>query len=133
MTSAIQGRALALLNRVAQADWPDRLKLRQPFEKLIYRGSRASFRLAAQRAGIGRKTPGQAEVDGLFDLSLADEQQMLVAMLDSFAAEELRPRAHEADAQATVPAALLNQAQELGLVHYGVGEAQGGMAGARTP
>ena len=52
MSSDVQGRALAVLNRVAQADWPDRLKLRKPFEKLIYTGSRASFRAAAQRAGV---------------------------------------------------------------------------------
>jgi hypothetical protein len=35
MTSDVQGRALAVLNRVAQADWPDRFKLRKPVEKLI--------------------------------------------------------------------------------------------------
>lgn len=132
MTSDIQGRALAVLNRVAQADWPDRLKLRKPFEKLIYSGSRASFRLAAQRAGKAAKTPRLPDPDDLFDLSLSDEQQMLVEMLHSFAGDVLRPLAHEADAQATLPAALLNQAQELGLSHYGVGEVHGGMAGERT-
>ena len=46
----VQGQALSVLNRLAQAHWPDRLKLRKPFEQLIYRGSRASFRLAAERA-----------------------------------------------------------------------------------
>ncbi|HBX57089.1 acyl-CoA dehydrogenase family protein [Pseudomonas sp. UBA2684] len=129
MTSDVQGRALAVLNRVAQADWPDRLKLRKSFEKLIYRGSRASFRLAAQRAD---KPPRQVDPDALFDLSLTDEQQMLVDMLESFAGEVLRPLAHDADTQAALPAALLNQAQELGLSHYGVGEVHGGMAGERT-
>ncbi len=49
-----QGRALAVLNRVAQAHWPDRLKLRKAFEKLLYSGTRAGFRLAARRA---RKAP----------------------------------------------------------------------------
>ena len=51
MSSNVQGRALAVLNRVAQADWPDRLKLRQPLEKLIFTGSRAGFRMAAERSG----------------------------------------------------------------------------------
>lgn len=120
------------MNRVAQADWPDRLKLRKSFEKLIYRGSRASFRLAAQRADKPAKAPRQVDPDALFDLSLTDEQQMLVDMLESFAGEVLRPLAHDADAQAALPAALLNQAQELGLSHYGVGEVHGGMAGERT-
>jgi alkylation response protein AidB-like acyl-CoA dehydrogenase len=132
MTSDIQGRALAVLNRVAQADWPDRLELRKPFEKFIFSGSRASFRLAAQRAGKAAKMPRLPDPDSLFDLSLSDEQQMLVAMLGSFAGEVLRPLAHDADEQAALPAALLNQVQELGLSHYGVGEVHGGMAGERT-
>lgn len=132
MTSDVQGRALAILNRVAQADWPDRLQLRKPFEKLIYTGSRASFRAAAQRAAKVNKTPRPVNTDDLFDLSLSDEQQMLVEMLEAFASEVLRPLAHDADEHAALPAALLNQAHELGLTHYAVSEAQGGMAGERT-
>lgn len=128
----VQGRALAVLNRLAQADWPDRLKLRKPFETLIFRGSRASFRLAASRAAKSSRGPRPLDPDGLFDLSLSDEQQMLVAMLDSFASEVLRPAGHDADAAAAVPAALLTQAQELGLAFYGVSEQHGGMAGERT-
>jgi hypothetical protein len=68
MTANIQGRALAMLNRFAQADWPDRLKLRKPVEKLVYSGSRASFRAAAQRAGKAGGTPRPVAADGLFDL-----------------------------------------------------------------
>ncbi|WP_415753633.1 acyl-CoA dehydrogenase family protein [Pseudomonas leptonychotis] len=132
MNSDVQGRALAMLNRFAQADWPDRLKLRKPVEKLIYTGSRASFRAAAQRAGKTAKVARPADLDALFDLSLSDEQQMLVEMLEAFAGEVLRPLAHDADEQAVLPAALLNQAHELGLTHYAVSEAQGGMAGERT-
>ncbi|WP_141766074.1 acyl-CoA dehydrogenase family protein, partial [Pseudomonas sp. HMSC75E02] len=132
MTTDVQGRALAVLNRVAQADWPDRLKLRKPFEKLLYTGSRTGFRMASQRAAKQLKTPRKVDPDGLFDLSLSDEQQMLVEMLEGFAAEVLRPAAHDADANAGVPAELLNQALELGLAYYGVNEVHGGMAGERT-
>lgn len=133
MTSDVQGRALAMLNRVAQADWPDRLKLRKPFERLVYTGSRAGFRLIAQRAGASApKALPEPRRDDLFDLTLSDEQQMLVDMLEGFAADVLRPLAHDADAKAALPASLLNQAEELGLAHYGVSEAQGGMAGPRT-
>ena len=128
----VQGQALSVLNRLAQAHWPDRLKLRKPFEKLIYRGSRASFRLAAERAAKTARGPRPLDPDALFDLSLSDEQQMLVEMLDGFASEVLRPAAHDADAAAMVPAELLNQAQALGLTFYGVSEQQGGMAGERT-
>ena len=133
MIPDVQGRALAMLNRFAQADWPDHLKLRKPVEKLIYSGSRASFRLLARRAGSGTSGASpEAGGDGLFDLSLSDEQRMLVDMLEGFARDVLRPLAHDADAAAALPASLLNQADELGLAHYGVDEAHGGMAGART-
>ena len=132
MTTDVQGRALAVLNRVAQADWPDRLKLRKPFEKLLYSGSRTGFRMASSRAAKQGKSPRKADPDGLFDLSLSDEQQMLVEMLEGFAAEVLRPAAHDADASASLPADLLKQALDLGLTHYGVGEVHGGMAGERT-
>lgn len=128
MTVDVQGQALSILSKLARADWPDRLKLRKPFERLVYSGSRASFRLAAGKT----RTPRPAAADELFDLSLSDEQQMLVEMLQGFSLKVLRPAAREADTQARVPAVLINQARELGLAHYGVGEAQGGLAGART-
>ncbi|MDH4583708.1 acyl-CoA dehydrogenase [Pseudomonas sp. BN415] len=129
MSPNAQGRALALLNRVAQAHWPDRLKLRKAFEKLLYGGTRAGFMLAARHA---RKAPRLASSGELFDLSLSDEQRMLVEMLEAFALETLRPAAHGADSRGTVPADLLNQARALGLAHYGVGESLGGLAGERT-
>ncbi|KAF1054167.1 MAG: Acyl-CoA dehydrogenase [Stenotrophomonas maltophilia] len=132
MSTDVQGRALAVLNRVAQADWPDRLRLRKPFERLLYSGSRAGFRMVAERATKQPKAPRRVDPDGLFDLTLSDEQQMLVDMLGGFAREVLRPAAHEANASASLSADLLNQALELGLSHYGVGEVHGGMAGERT-
>ncbi|HCE6231780.1 TPA: acyl-CoA dehydrogenase family protein [Pseudomonas aeruginosa] len=132
MSTDVQGRALAVLNRVAQADWPDRFNLRKPFEKLLYSGSRTGFRLASERSAKQAKGPRKADPDGLFDLSFSDDQQMLVDMLEGFALEVLRPPAHDADAEASLPAELLNQALELGLTHYGVGEVHGGMAGERT-
>eukprot|EP01031_Cornospumella_fuschlensis_P052075 gene52075-63663_t len=77
MSTDAQGRALSVLNRVAQADWPDRFKLRKPFEKLLYTGSRAGFQMVAERSGKAAKKPRAADPDALFDLSLSDEQQMI--------------------------------------------------------
>lgn len=131
MSVDVQGQALSVLSKLAQADWPDRLKVRKTFEKLLYSVSRTGFRLAAGRAA-SKLHEARPVADDLFDLSLTDEQQMLVDMLQGFALEVLRPAAHEADTQARVPAALINRAHELGLAHYGVGEAQGGLAGERT-
>lgn len=87
MSTDVQGRALAVLNRVAQADWPDRFNLRKPFEKLLYSGSRTGFRLASERSAKQAKGPRKADPDGLFDLSFSDDQQMLVDMLEGFALE----------------------------------------------
>src|SRR5690606_28670906 len=81
MNLDVQGRALAVLNRLAQADWPDRLKLRKSFERLVYRGSRAGFRLAARPTAAGGAAPRAASGDGVFDLSLSDEQRLLVDTL----------------------------------------------------
>lgn len=132
MTTHLQGQALALLNRMAQADWPDRFKLRKPMETLLLHGSRAGFRLASRRQAPAGKRPlltGPAE---LFDLSLSEEQQLLREMLAPFAAEVMRPAALEADARAAAPAALEAQAAALGLAHYGVPESLGGQAGNAT-
>ena len=130
MAINMRARALSVLSKVAQADWPDRLNLRQSVEKLIFSGSRASFRFAASRASAKSHSPRRA--DELFDLSLSEEQQMLVEMLGHFAREQLRPAAHDADAAQQVPQHLLDQITELGLAQYGVSEAQGGLAGERT-
>src|SRR5574343_149145 len=65
---------------------------------------------------------------GLFDLTLSEEQQMMRDTLQRFAREVLRPAAHSADHDATLPADLQAQASELGLNFYAVPEAMGGMA-----
>ena len=132
MNLDVQGRALAVLNRLAQADWPDRLKLRKSFERLVYRGSRAGFRLAARPTAAGGAAPRAASGEGVFDLSLSDEQRLLVDTLGEFAGQVLRPAALQADADRQLPAAVAEQAQALCLSHYGVGESLGGMAGERT-
>ncbi|NMY16454.1 hypothetical protein HBN74_12930 [Pseudomonas sp. WS 5019] len=88
MSSQLQGRALAVLDRVARAYWPDRLRLRKPLEKLLLNCSHLGFRLAAERAG---RLPRSSSPADLFDLSLSDEQRMLVEMLEAFSLEHLRP------------------------------------------
>lgn len=132
MTTTLQGHALALLNRLARADWPDRFKLRKPLEGLLLRGSRAGFRLAGRRSAHGSTRPLLSGPAELFDLSLSEEQQLLRDMLAPFAVEVMRPAALEADAQGNLPPALRAQAAALGLVHYGVPESMGGLAGGPT-
>ena len=132
MTTDLQGRALALLNRMAQADWPDRLKMRKSLETLLLRGSRVGFRLATRRKSAQPSRPLLSGPSELFDLSLSDEQQMLTDMLRQFALDELRPAGRDADAACQMSVALEAQAASLGLVHYGVPEHLGGLCNGPT-
>lgn len=132
----VQGLGLAVLTRFASSDLPDRLNVRQAIEKLLYQGSKTGFKMVATASrtfapapkadGAARLT--QPKKDGVFDLSLTDEQQMVRDNLSRFAREMLRPAAHAADEAHQTPADILAQAEELGLMYYAVPEAFGGMA-----
>ncbi|HVN84099.1 MAG TPA: acyl-CoA dehydrogenase family protein [Candidatus Binatia bacterium] len=56
----------------------------------------------------------------------SEEQQLIRDTVASFAAEQIRPAAHEADETGAVPSALVQQAWELGLVQSTIPEAFGG-------
>jgi alkylation response protein AidB-like acyl-CoA dehydrogenase len=132
----LQGMGLNMLNRFASSDWPDRLKVRKPVEKLLYQGSKTGFKLVGTVArGFGKSSPTldgtqrlPAAAKGLFDLSLSEEQQMMRDSLQRFARDVLRPAAHAADHNARFPADVRAAATELGLNFYAVPEALGGMA-----
>ena len=131
----LQGLGLAMLNRIAQSELTDRLHLRSSLEKWLYTGSRQGFRLATASSRLFKPSGTVAKVrlpagtgTTLFDLSLSDEQQMVVDNLARFAREVLRPAAHDADAAHALPAELQQQAHELGLLYYAIPEAFGGMA-----
>lgn len=132
----LQGLGIAALSRFAQSDLADRLKLRKPVEKILYRGSKAGFQLAGAAARVfapAKSTAGKQRLpgtvaSGLFDLSLSDEQLMMRETLQRFASEVLRPAAHDADHHVAFPAELRAQAMELGLAYYAVPEALGGIA-----
>ena len=118
----------------------DRLGLREPTERLLYRASSDSVRIAG-RAGrtfkavqkLGR--PARLERTrpaDLFDLTPDDEQQMLRDSFRSFAADRLRPAAQEADAACSPPDGLLAQCAELGITMLGVPEELGGAVAERS-
>jgi len=56
----------------------------------------------------------------------SEEQQLIRDTVASFAAEQIRPAAHEADEDGAIPSALVQQAWELGLVQSTIPEAFGG-------
>lgn len=132
-----QGVGLAILNQIASSDWPDKLKLRKPLEKMLYQGSKTGFsvmtKVSRQFASSG-SSGNQATrlvssaTKGVFDLSLSDEQQMIRDSLQMFAKEVIRPAAHDSDANGLISADLAAQAKELGLLLYAIPEDLGGMA-----
>lgn len=139
-SNELQGLGLNVLNRFASSDWPDRLGVRKPVEKLLYQGSRAGFKLVGTVARQFSKSGGSLEgkqrlpasTKGLFDISLTEEQQMMRDSLQRFAKDVLRPAAQAADHDARFPADIRSAALELGLNFYAVPEALGGMAAEQS-
>ena len=120
------GLALRALNRFAGLEVIDRVGLRKPAERLLYRGMMAagaasrSFAATRKLARPARQSPRPA--GDLFDLTPDDEQQMIRETFRSFAAERIRPTAQQADAESSPPPELLAQAAELGIAMLGVPE-----------
>jgi acyl-CoA dehydrogenase len=57
----------------------------------------------------------------------SEEQQLIRDTVASFAREQVRPAAHQADETGTIPASLVQQSWELGLVQSTIPEAFGGV------
>ena len=134
------GLALKGLNLLAGSELVERVGLRKPAERIVYRATRDGAR-AAGAAGrsftavtrLGR--PARLKTtspSGAFDLTPDDEQQMLRDTFKEFGAGELRPIAQKADAACEAPAELIAQAAELGLTMLGVPEELGGAVSERS-
>ncbi len=138
--------SLAGLNRLAS--WPvlDRLGLRRRTERAVFTVTRSGFQTvaAASRAFSSDpprsaasatasptrpETPLSAEV---FDLNPTDDQQALVDVVTTFAAERIRPAASAADRECQTPAEILAAATELGLAQIGIPEQAGGLWAQRN-
>ena len=130
------GFGLKAIRGIAGLEVMDRVGLRAPAERALYRASRNGFRgasaasrtfTAASRLGRAAR-PATAQRRDLFDLTPDDEQQMLRAAMREFAAGELRPAASAADEACAAPEALVAQSAELGLAMLGVPEELDGAA-----
>ena len=134
------GLALRGLNRFAGLSAIDRIGLREPAERFLYRASKAGFRSAGtvgrSFTAVQRRTrparPKKTKPVDLFDLSPDDEQTMLRDAVRDFADERLRRAAESADAERTAPEELIAQAGELGLSLLGVPEELGGVVAERS-
>ncbi|HEV7495035.1 MAG TPA: acyl-CoA dehydrogenase family protein [Baekduia sp.] len=141
MTAADRSMGLGLraLTRIAGSDVVDRLGVRKPAERVLYRATRDGFRVAG-RAGrtfaagtrLGRPArPRPSSGAGLFDLTLDDEQQMLVEAWRDFASARLRPAAAAAE-RGEGATEIFAEANKLGLTMLGVPEELGGAISERS-
>lgn len=140
MAERSMGLGLRALGRLAGSDVVDRLGVRKPAERILYRATRDGFK-AAGAAGRtfksvngGRKATRlpSASSTGLFDLTPSDEQQMLQESFRAFGAEQLRKNALRADTDAKTPEEILKSAGELGLTMLGVPSELGGAVDERS-
>jgi alkylation response protein AidB-like acyl-CoA dehydrogenase len=135
VAESAMGFGLRTLNRLAGSDLLDRIRLRKQVERALFQGTKGGFRTAtaagrtfkaAQQLGKpARQKKGKSK--GLFDLSPDDEQQMFQEAGRSFAADQIRPAALDADAKRETPKEILDQATELGVSMLGVPEELGGV------
>ncbi|MCD4535278.1 acyl-CoA dehydrogenase family protein [Nocardioides sp. cx-169] len=135
------GYLVAGLNRLAQSDVLDRVRLRRPAEQAVFTVTRGGFKTltAASRtfAVSGRAgEPGvramPAPTPGVFDLTPTEDEQMLVDVVAEFAEEVVRPAAAEADEACEAPEALLKASLEIGLPILGIPESLGGISEERS-
>jgi alkylation response protein AidB-like acyl-CoA dehydrogenase len=140
MAERSMGLGLRALGRLAGSDVVDRLGVRKPAERVLYRATRDGFKAAGAAGrtfkavnGGGRPTRlAKATSHGLFDLHPTDEQQMLQESFKAFGAEQLRPVALRADTDAKASEEILRAAGELGLTMLGVPEDLGGAVSERS-
>ncbi|MCG2582424.1 MAG: acyl-CoA dehydrogenase family protein, partial [Marinobacter sp.] len=141
MTRDPIGLALSMMNRLAANPLLDRFGLRTATERTAYHGTRVGFRTIALAGREFKRVsnwlpqkrlPGKS-APALFDLTLDDDQQMIVDSLHRLARDTLRPAAAEADEAGALPADVFDATAELGLTLYAVPEEFGGVAETRSP
>jgi alkylation response protein AidB-like acyl-CoA dehydrogenase len=135
------GYLVAGLNRLAQTDLLDKVRLRKPAEQAVFSVTRTGFKTMTNAsrtfARAGKKgqpgaRPAHAAASGVFDLTPGEDEQMLVDLVAEFAEEVVRPAASEADKSCAAPDALLKSSLEIGLPILGVPEALGGISEERS-
>jgi alkylation response protein AidB-like acyl-CoA dehydrogenase len=133
------GSSLRLLGEIAGSSWVDKAGLREPAEKALREGARASVKAASalsrtlKKNGAGRGEAGDERAPDVgFDLRPTDEQALMVDTAKRFAEDVMRPAAEGADEACVPPSEVLDAAHELGLTSYVVPEAFGGAGGARS-
>jgi len=134
------GIGLAVLNRIASSPTLDRLGLRRATERAVYQGAKSGFQAVGAAGRTFKKVKGSGKPTrlskhssaGVYDLNPTEDQEMIVAVVKEFAAEVLRPGAHDADAASETPKEVLSQTGEFGLTLLNVPESLGGLSEERS-
>jgi alkylation response protein AidB-like acyl-CoA dehydrogenase len=132
--------AIAVLAPIVGQEFLDKYRLRDPLNRGLRYGTKTIFSTAGaatrqfKRVQSLRGGPTRLKSSGrdYFDLTPDDEQKMIVETLDEFAAEVLRPAAHDADEAATYPHDLISKAAELGITAINIPEDFEGIAAHRS-
>jgi len=131
---------LALLTPIVGQEFLDKYHLRDPLNRALRYGTKTIFSTAGattrqfKRVQNLRGGPTRLKSSGkdYYDLTPDDEQKMIVATLDDFAEEVLRPAAHDADEAATYPPDLIAKAAELSITAINIPEDFEGIAAHRS-
>ena len=132
--------ALALLAPIVGREFLDKYHLRDPLNRTLRYSTKTIFSTAAassrqfKRVQNLRGTPTRLKSSGkdYFDLTPDDDQQLIIETVNEFAAEILRPAAHDADDAATYPPGLITKAAELGITAINIPEDFDGIAANRS-
>jgi alkylation response protein AidB-like acyl-CoA dehydrogenase len=131
---------IGVLTPIVGQEFLDRYHLRDPLNKSLRYGAKTMFstmgaatrqfkRVQSLRGGPTRlKSSGR----DYFDLTPDEDQKLIIETVDEFAAEVLRPAAHDADEAATYPADLIAKAAELGITAINIPEDFDGIAEHRS-
>ncbi len=136
------GAAMRALTTITGSEFAERFGLRQKVDRVTYEATKTGFKtLGAATKSFKKVSGGGApkrlpEADAetrsdAFDLTPDDDQKMIVETVRDFAAEVIRPAAHDADAAAEAPASLLERSAEIGATMLNVPEEFEGIASER--
>src|ERR1700742_4855513 len=135
--------ALGVLTPIVGQEFLDRYNLRDPLNRALRYGTKTIFSTAGAtsrqfkkvedlRGGPTRLVATGAKGTDYYDLTPDDDQKLIVETVEEFAAEVLRPAAHDADSAITYPPDLVKKAAELGITAINIPEDFDGIAAERS-
>lgn len=136
------GAAMRALTTITGSEFAERFGLRQKVDRVTYEATKTGFKTLGAATKSFKKVSGggapkrlpDADTEtrsDVFDLTLDDEQKMIVETVRDFSIEVIRPAAYDADHAAEAPASLLTRSAEIGATMLNVPEEFEGIASER--